>query len=295
MSIQSEISKIVKISRPRFWLYVFGPYIVGLIAAATSTADVVRPEAIVFALYFLLPANLLVYGINDIFDFETDRLNPKKAEYEMLVRPESHRALWIWIAALNIPFILAAIFLAPGALLFLAAFIFLSVFYSAPPVRAKEVAFLDSAFNILYVFPGAFAYQLVSGEFPPLNVIVAAGLWTAAMHAYSAIPDIEADRAAGVDTIATKLGNQGTHMFCVACYTVASFICVTFAPHLMLLGLVYVGLVRHSSHSTDPTSVFNIYRWFPLVNAVAGFIVFWYVAWARFYQSDSSGPAPLIP
>ncbi|HUR96884.1 MAG TPA: UbiA family prenyltransferase, partial [Pyrinomonadaceae bacterium] len=155
---------IVRISRPRFWLYLFGTYLLGLAAGATSTSAFLRVDSILFGIYFLLPANLLVYGINDIFDFETDRLNPKKAEYEMLVRPESHGILAIWTFILNVPFLIAAFFVAPQALLSLAAFLILSIFYSAPPIRAKTMPIVDSLFNILYVFPAAFAYQMLTGN-----------------------------------------------------------------------------------------------------------------------------------
>src|SRR5215203_1505144 len=131
------MTNIVRISRPRFWLYLFGTYLVGLAAGASSTSDFLRLDSILFGLYFLLPANLLIYGINDIFDFETDRLNPKKAEYEMLVRPESHRRLAMWTIVLNLPFLVAAFFVARSALMPLAIFLILSIFYSAPPIRAK--------------------------------------------------------------------------------------------------------------------------------------------------------------
>ncbi|MBK9154073.1 MAG: UbiA family prenyltransferase [Chloracidobacterium sp.] len=156
---------LLKVSRPRFWLYVLGPYLVGLAAGAASTDDLNRIEVLVFGLYFLLPANLLIYGINDIFDFETDRKNPKKTEYEMLVRPASHRKLLFWMIALNLPFAAASIYLAPQAIFSLAGFFFFSIFYSAPPIRAKQVPFLDSAFNVLYVFSGGIrlsnAYRLI--------------------------------------------------------------------------------------------------------------------------------------
>ncbi len=274
------MTRIIAISRPRFWLYVFGPYIVGLAAAVGSPADFLRLDSMVFALYFLLPANLLVYGINDIFDFESDSLNPKKSEYEMLVRPETHRALWTWIVILNLPFIITAVFLAPNALPSLVIFILLAVFYSSPPVRAKEVPFVDSLFNVLYVFPGAFGYQLITGELPSLSIIVAAGLWTAAMHAYSAIPDIESDTAACMETIATKLGPIGTHMFCIACYSVATLLCLTFALPLMLIGFAYVALMLFSIYSKN---VFGFYRAFPVINAASGLVIFWYVAWPKFF------------
>ncbi|MEP6703732.1 MAG: prenyltransferase, partial [Acidobacteriota bacterium] len=183
------MTKILKISRPRFWLYVFGPYIVGLAAGSTTPVDFLRTESIVSALYFLLPANLLIYGINDIFDYETDRLNPKKADYEILVGKETHRELLGWIIALNLPFVIAAAVFEPRTVPTLAAFLSLSIFYSAPPIRAKAIPWLDSIFNFLYIVPGIFAYQLLTGGFPAVSVLAAAGLWTAAMHAYSAIPD----------------------------------------------------------------------------------------------------------
>jgi 4-hydroxybenzoate polyprenyltransferase len=37
-------------------------------------------QVLLFGLYFLIPANIRIYGINDIYDYETDKLNPKKVE-----------------------------------------------------------------------------------------------------------------------------------------------------------------------------------------------------------------------
>lgn len=277
------MANIIRISRPRFWLYVFGPYLVGLAAGASSRADLLRVDSILFAIYFLLPANLLIYGINDIFDFETDRVNPKKQGYESLVGPERRRGLLIAIGLLNLPFLIAAFVLAPNALPSLAAFLFFSVLYSAPPVRAKAVPILDSVFNILYVFPGAFAYQMLTGTFPPVWAIVAASLWTAAMHAYSAIPDIKADTEARLDTIATLLGRSWTHGFCTACFCVAAIIAAANGSPASVLGILYIGLMRWSDASKSDAGVFRVYRIFPWVNAIAGFLIFISVAWQKFF------------
>ena len=244
---------LIKVSRPRFWLYVFGPYLVGLAAAASSGQDFLRLDAALFALFFLFPANLLIYGVNDIFDFETDRRNPKKEEYEMLVRPESHRHLAIAAVLLNVPFIAAALVLAPQALPSLAGFLFFSIFYSAPPIRAKAIPFFDSAFNVLYVFPGAFAYQMLTGSFMPLSLFIAAGLWTMAMHAYSAIPDIDA----------------ATLAFNPLGYFAAA------------LAAVYAAMIALSWFSKKEDGVFSIYRYFPILNAAVGFALFWIVAWGK--------------
>ncbi|MGI8813366.1 MAG: prenyltransferase [Pyrinomonadaceae bacterium] len=278
-----DLRFLLRVSRPRFWIYVLGPYLIGVAAAASGRSDFARLDTLIFGLYFLLPANLLIYGINDIFDYETDSLNPKKDKYEVLVKPESHRKLRLWIALLNVPFITAAILLIPQALPPLAGFLFFSIYYSATPVRAKAVPFLDSIFNILYVFPGAFAYQMLTGSFPPIVVILAAGLWTMAMHAYSAIADIDADKKAGMDTVATALGSTGTHMFCMACYLAAAVSAAAFAPALMLLGLVYLPLMLLSAGSKNRDGMFSIYRLFPMINSICGFLIFWYAAWPKFF------------
>lgn len=275
---------LFNVSRPRFWLYIVGPYMVGLAAGIEKAEDLLRWDLLIFGLYFLFPANLLIYGINDVFDYETDRRNPKKSAYELLVQPESHRPLLKWIAFLNIPFIVAAGLLVPQAIPSLAGFIFFSIFYSAPPIRAKAIPIVDSAFNVLYVFPAAFGYQMITGSFPPLILFAAAGLWTMAMHAYSAIPDIVADRAAGVNTIATLLGPGWTHLFCGLCYAAAGILSVTEITWIAAIGmLVYVLLMRFSDLAEFPKGVMDIYRFFPALNAIFGFALFWYIAWPKFF------------
>lgn len=270
---------LFKVSRPRFWFYIFGPYIVGLIAGAASRNELFDWRTGLFALYLLFPANLLVYGVNDIFDYETDKLNKKKVEYELLVDRDRHKALAVWIFFLNVPFSIITVIFMPASIMPLAGFLFFSIFYSAPPIRAKAIPFLDSAFNILYIFPGAFGYQLLSGTFPPISLMVAAGLWTAAMHAYSAIPDIEADKAAGLRTIATLLGPIGTLISCALLYITSALIA---SEHLGLvsvsLGAAYVILMLASIRSVKTGSLFKLYRVFPLINVMAGFIIFWQIA-----------------
>ena len=157
----SKLKLLLKISRPRFWIYVFGPFLIGLAAAAKDRSDFIGLEALVFALYFLFPANLLIYGINDIFDYETDKRNPKKRDYETLVNPGQRKEILFYIGLLNLPFVLLSIVIFDASTIALFAFLFFSVFYSAPPIRAKTKPFLDSAFNVEFP-PGASYVSLAS-------------------------------------------------------------------------------------------------------------------------------------
>lgn len=275
----NEIGFLLKISRPRFWLYVLGPCAVGLIAAARTTNELFDLSAAIFLIYFTFPANLMIYGINDIADFETDKLNPKKTEYEALVMPDFRRRLGIWIALTNIPFLLYAVIFELSSLPLLLGFLFFSIFYSIRPIRAKAVPFLDSAFNVLYVFPGIFAFFLISKTLPPVPLIIAAAFWTAAMHAYSAVPDIAVDGEANVRTIATTLGSKWTLVLCAILYAASAILAFRYLSTLAAaLGILYVAVSLVSIKLEGEGRIFNMYRYFPILNTLGGFLIFWYVA-----------------
>ena len=274
-----DIRFLLKVSRPRFWIYFLGPFVVGLIAAVSAREELLQWHYGVFALYFTFPANLLVYGVNDIFDYETDKLNPKKTDYEALVTPDRRRFLLLAILITNLPFVAALIYVPLVASNAIAIFLLLSIFYSAPPIRAKTKPFLDSAFNILYIMPGVFAFAMVSDTLPPWQVIVAGGLWAAAMHAYSAIPDITSDREAGINTIATVLGSYGTLAACSILYLAAAILAFEYLGFITVpLASVYLILMLASIRSVATDRLFKLYRAFPVINMVAGFIIFWQIA-----------------
>jgi 4-hydroxybenzoate polyprenyltransferase len=187
------------------------------------------------------------------------------------------------ILLLNIPFVAASFFMNGVALTSMWAFLLLSVFYSTPPIRARAIPVVDSMFNALYIMPGIFAFGIMSGELPPIMSIIAAILWTMAMHAYSAIPDIQADKEAGVETIATLLRREGTLFFCSACYLLAAIFAFPYlGPFAGILGLIYLSLMGLSLFTRQTGGVYRIYRYFPLVNSACGFLLFWYAAIENF-------------
>jgi lycopene elongase/hydratase (dihydrobisanhydrobacterioruberin-forming) len=79
-----RLSRVIRISRPRFWIYELGPYMVGVLGGLIANSYIGAYFhillVIIFGLYFLIPANIWIYGINDIYDYETDKLNPKKTQ-----------------------------------------------------------------------------------------------------------------------------------------------------------------------------------------------------------------------
>jgi 4-hydroxybenzoate polyprenyltransferase len=281
--------KLLQISRPRFWIYLFGPYIVGLVCGASTPSALLNWRVLIFGIYFLLPANLFVYGTNDVYDWETDQNNPKKKDYETLVTPRDHAGLSRIIIALNLPFILGLLDINSlvagfGCFSSILGFWIFSCAYSAPPIRAKTKPVFDSVFNVLYIFPGVFGYYLAGGAGFHLQPFFAAWLWAAAMHAYSAIPDISADRNASTPTVATLLGFHGTLWFCLACYFGAALLAFPILGIVAaVLGAVYLGLMLFSFFTKTEENLMRVYKWFPLVNTTCGFVLFWAIALHKFY------------
>jgi 4-hydroxybenzoate polyprenyltransferase len=276
------ISRLLRTSRPRFWMYVFGPYIVGALIGASNPQAYLSPLALLFAFFFLFPANLLIYGINDIFDYETDVLNSKKQTYEDLVLPDERRFIALNCAIFCLPFLALLWFVLRDCWWMMLGFLFFSICYSAPPIRAKSKPILDSMFNVLYIFPGAFGYFLTGGTHFSIQLFVSAWLWAMAMHAYSAVPDISADREAGVPTVATLLGLKPTLFFCGALYLGSALLSFSAISWLaVILTAVYSALIGLSIRKGTEHGVMTIYRVFPFVNSLAGAALWWFIAFNK--------------
>ena len=80
------------LSRPRFWFYLAGPVLVAAAFGAGKPVDLLDGRLIALFLYSLLPANVLLYGINDRYDQDVDAANPKKEDRE--ARFKEGRAVW---------------------------------------------------------------------------------------------------------------------------------------------------------------------------------------------------------
>jgi 4-hydroxybenzoate polyprenyltransferase len=262
----SRLRYLLKLSRPRFWLYLAGPVLVGVAFGARSPADLLAASGVALFAYFLLPANVFLYGVNDVYDADIDAENPKKEKRE--VRYGGQRFVVAAVVASGALIAVPAAVAPPITLPWLVAFLLLGTEYSAPPLRFKTTPFLDSLSNGLYVLPGAAAYAAVAGEQPPALAVAAGWLWSMAMHTFSAVPDIEPDRRAGVRTTATLLGERGAYAYCAVCWTLAA---AAFAALDWRVGaLLGAYPVVCATVALSEVAVDRAYWYFPAINAVVG-------------------------
>jgi 4-hydroxybenzoate polyprenyltransferase len=204
------LSKLFVSSRPLSWVNTAFPF-----AAAYLLSGGELITLIVGTFYFLIPYNLAMYGINDVFDYESDLRNPRKGGVEGAVLDRSmHRPTLIAVAVTNIPFLVYLVVVgSPLSWLVLAISIFAVVAYSAKGLRFKEKPFLDSLTSSThFVSPAVYGLVLAGATFSPQlwALLGAFFLWGAASHAFGAVQDVIADREGGLASVATVIGARAT-------------------------------------------------------------------------------------
>lgn len=211
------MKQVIAASRPFSWINTAYPFAAGALMATGGRVDA---RLIVGTLFFLVPYNLVMYGVNDVFDYASDLKNPRKGGIEGgLVAPADaavvHRRI-LWSAGLSaLPFLvwlLAVGSVASGAVLLVV--MFAVVAYSAPGLRFKERPVLDSFTSAThFAGPLLFALVLVGADLGARTVwpvLVAFWLWGMASQAFGAVQDVVADRAGGIASVATVLGAHRT-------------------------------------------------------------------------------------
>ena len=217
--IRAVIRRLFHISRPVLWINTVGPATVGMwLAGALWTL-----EALPVLMWLTLPFNLLIYGVNDVFDQETDARNPRKGTLEGARIDRSEvRPITLGVVITNAPFLIYfSLFLPPSAVAWMVLYALLFVGYSVPPARFKARPYLDSLSNVAYAFPLVFM-PFALGESPVWFAALGLMAWSAAKHAFDAVQDVDEDDKAGITTTAVRLGPRGVVFWSGSLWTLAT-------------------------------------------------------------------------
>jgi 4-hydroxybenzoate polyprenyltransferase len=274
-------------SRPLSWINTAYPFA----AAYVMTTREVDWVLAVGTIFFLVPYNLAMYGINDVFDYESDLRNPRKGGVEGALLDRSlHRATIVASIVTVVPFV-AVLAIAgadrPLSWLVLAVSLVAVAAYSAPGMRFKERPFLDSITSSThFVSPAAYGLVLAGAEFTPSlwAVLAAFFLWGCASHAFGAVQDIVADREAGIGSIATVLGGRATVRIAFAAYVLAGVLLLATpfpGPLAAIAAAPYAinVLPWWRVRDEDAESANRGWRRFLWLNFFAGFVVTMLLIW----------------
>ncbi|HEY9323785.1 MAG TPA: prenyltransferase [Agromyces sp.] len=284
----SVIRDLFTASRPLSWVNTAFPFA----AAYLLTAREIDVAFVVGTLFFLVPYNLAMYGVNDVFDYASDAANPRKGGVEgALLVPDRHRLTIVVAIASCVPFIVVLLAVGgPASWAVLAVSLFAVAAYSVPGLRFKEVPFLDSlTSSVHFVSPAVYGLVLAGAAFtPPLIALLLAFLaWGVASHAFGAVQDVVPDRAAGIASIATALGARRTVRFAIAMWVTAGVLMLATSwpgPLAALLVVPYIATAAPFTSVTDVSSgrANEGWRRFLVINYVVGFLVtmllIWYAA-----------------
>lgn len=272
-------------SRPLSWVNTAFPFA----AAYLLTTRQVDSVLIVGTIFFLIPYNLAMYGINDVFDYESDLRNPRKGGVEGAVLDRRmHRPTIIAVLVTTIPFLVFLVVVgSPLSWLVLAVSMFAVVAYSAKGLRFKEKPFLDSITSSThFVSPAVYGLVLAGAVFTPqLWLLLGAFfLWGAASHAFGAVQDVIADREGGIASIATVIGAKATVRLAVIAYLLAGVLLLFIGwPGALaaLLALPYAVSCAPWWNVTDAASESANRGWkrFLWLNFATGFLVTMLMIW----------------
>jgi 4-hydroxybenzoate polyprenyltransferase len=273
----ASLGDVIRSSRPISWINTAFPFGAAYLLAGGG------PDWTFWigCLFFLIPYNLAMYGINDVFDYESDLRNPRKGGVEGHLVPPGHHHTIITSAILScLPFVAYFVVVGSWAMVgVLALSLFAVAAYSVKGLRFKEVPILDSVTSsVHFSSPAWFALACV-GAWPDATgarVLLAFFLWGVASQAFGAVQDVGPDRAAGLKSVATVLGARATCQLAVLLYAVAGVL-VAFAPWPLWLGsllavpyLVMAGRFWNISDE-DSTRAHDGWKFFIRINYVVGF------------------------
>ena len=289
MSVGTVARTLFVSSRPVSWINTAYPFA----AAYLLTVREIDLVLFVGTLFFLVPYNLAMYGINDVFDYESDLRNPRKGAAHGAVLDRSLHRVTLWAAALSCaPFLVALVVASivrgqPLAIVVLAASMFFVLAYSAPPFRWKEKPFADSVTSAMhFMTPAAFGLALGGAhvDLSLIAILVAFTLWGIASHAFGAVQDIVSDREADISSIATVMGARWTVRFALASYLAAgaAMLLTTWpGPLAAAVTLLYVATVWPYRHLSDENCGEATRGWdrFLWINQLAGFVITLLLIW----------------
>ena len=248
IAFAGKVILLLRVSRPIGW--IFGPLVFfhGFVASqATHLSLLTWVQLTVLS----FPANFITYGINDVFDYETDRINPRKhvkGTIEGIILDPKHHSLVLKSAHLfSFIILITALFTRNFLNILGIGFSLILVYaYSMPPIRLKERPPLDSiciGVIVFCVFVAGFSYNKTVYDLalhkcvPEISFI--------SFHAFTTIMDYSSDKATNVRTFAVVFGKRCTALF--------SFI----------LNVLLLMLIAHSF----------ITKWFLLVGIFSYFVL----------------------
>ncbi|MEI7819077.1 MAG: prenyltransferase [bacterium] len=281
------IQEILAASRPVSWINTAAPFAAAYLLRGGGLDSIFW----IGLIYFTLPYNLLVYGVNDIYDYASDLKNPRKGGIEgSIVNPSRRKPLWIAIIFSNLIFgwLIWPLISVAGQITAV-VLVGLALSYSIKGLRFKEVPVLDSINSSLhFVGPAIFGCIISPTHMLAWLALTAFFCWGVASHAIGAIQDIQPDREADIKSIATQWGARRTIRFVVVMYCLSVFLTIFVAlPSSLVAASLLLAFPLNAAfflkYTSDAQSALFRRAWtnFMWLNIIVGFWLTQLILWVN--------------
>ena len=215
-------------SRPLGWIVAPLVFAIGLYYSNAAFNWI----SIIQILLLSFPFSIILYGINDIYDVDSDRLNPRKETSEF---KEDNKFLLERVSVIvSVLLIASSVFtLSLPNVVVMVLFLAVSYFYSAPPIRLKEIPLLDSISNgVLFFLAFALGYSYGREIWDiPLKIYFVA-ICVMGIHSFGTVMDYSVDKAAGHRTLAVAFGKRAASIFSCLAFLSALFFANIGRPYI---------------------------------------------------------------
>lgn len=233
----SDLKFTLQASRPGLWLTSIWFYMLPL-----GGRHVFRSADFWLGLiYVTFPMGLLLYGWNDIVDFDVDRVNPRKGSFLFGARGsiEQLRRLPWGIALVQLPFLAVFVELRGlRMLLCLAGMATAAAIYNWPRHGFKSRPPLEILNQAGYLF--VFLLSSWMNGMPQLSwpAMLFGALFAMHSHVFGEIMDLEPDRSAGRRTTAVLIGRVPAKLLIAGLLTVETVLMYWFFRDWVLTGFL---------------------------------------------------------
>lgn len=291
LNMRKSFMMLLKVSRPPLWLALPLVFCLGLAYGKNGLTDPAfrfTPPMILQMLMLSFPVCLFTFGINDIYDYKSDKINPRKKGIEGMLLPDQYHRL-VMISALLAALILFLIAICTANLInifFAVTILVLSYVYSAPPWRLKTRPPLDAISGgiIGFLAPFALGFSFVDDATALPFHAYCFTLCVMGLHAFSTIMDYDVDKLSGDRTFAVAFGKRAAALFPAIIFLFAIFfihviyVKVFFVLCLFLFILVFIipseKIARYSFLAIFMAAVIIVSVWigslinnFPIISA----------------------------
>lgn len=232
----------LKVSRPGLWFPTIWLYMLPF----GGQRFWVEPLFWVGLLYVCFPLNFLIYGWNDIVDYETDQLNPRKDSYLFGAKGTKEQLAQLPKAIALVQVVFCLFFIAVEGWQMLMLFSVLGLIliaYNFPKYGLRTMPGLDLAaqFGYLLVVP----FSIMVNDLADLRWLTYFYLFLFAIQSQliGEVMDITPDRKAGRTTTATTLGMRGTKALIILIVAIETVLLLFVYDDYVFGGMLGVGLI----------------------------------------------------